>query len=135
MRTDDGAVVRRQSFVGQPEPFGDIAPQVVRNRIGAFDQAVEDGLAFGRRNVERQAFLVEVDRLEEEARVVRIDAIGKIRAETPRVVAPEASVFHLDDLAAEIGEMLGSKRAGAVLLDRENARAFERSTHVIALQA
>jgi hypothetical protein len=44
-------------------------------------------------------------------------------------VAADRRVLHLEDIGAEVGEHLRSKRARAELRDREDAEAGERSPH------
>ena len=47
----------------------------------------------------------------------------EVRADVAADVAAVAVVLDLDDLGAEVGEVRGAERAGAVLLDGEHAQA------------
>ena len=71
--------------------------------------------------VERERLLVAIEGLEELA-VVRPK---EIRPDAARHVAAACPMLDLDHLGAHVGEVARAVRPGAVLLDRENAQAFE----------
>ncbi len=75
--------------------------------------------------VERERLLVAIEGLEELA-VVRAE---EVRPDAARHVAAACPMLDLDHLGAHVGQMARAVRPGAVLLDRENAQAFERWSH------
>jgi len=74
--------------------------------------------------VERETPLVPVYGLEKQATVVRFGPVHEKRSKSAGVVSAGRAVFDLDDLGAQIREMLGAERSRPVLLDREHAQAM-----------
>src|SRR6185295_7846521 len=71
--------------------------------------------------VQRERFLVAVERLEEVA-VALAEKIGSHRA---RDIAAARALLDLDDFGAEVGEVRGAERSGAVHLHREDAHSLQ----------
>ena len=69
--------------------------------------------------IEGQAFFVAVEGLEKLA----VGFAKEMRADAAANVAAIFVVLDLDDFCAEVGEVRGAERAGAVLLDGEDAQA------------
>jgi len=91
----------------------------VDDHIGCFGKANDDVFALRRRHVYRNALLAPVQRQERSG--FRTD-LG--RHPGTRVVTASWA-FHLDDLCSEISENLGTKRAGHILGQIQNANAFK----------
>src|SRR5262249_39345996 len=118
---DDGRVQRPEVGVPDAEPRGDVAPQVRVHDVGDAHQVLEDLAAGGAAEVEREAPLVAVEGLGEEAVLA-----GLARRHVPRYVAPGGGVLDLDDLRAQVRELERAERAGAVLLEGEDADVLQR---------
>ena len=99
---DQGGELLRQDLVIAKAPlFQRAGLEILDQRIGAFEQAQQHGLALGLRQIERQALLVAVH-----ADEVRGLAVGVGRAPFARLVALRR--FDLDDLGAKVAEQLGA---------------------------
>ena len=108
--------------VGQAQLFRHVAAHVAGERIGRADQIVQDGPRLRLGQVQRQAFLVAVEAVEELAVAGR----EEVRADGAGHVAAVARVFDLDDLGALVGQEHGAERPGPVLLHRKHADSLER---------
>jgi len=73
----------------------------------------------------RDAALVAVDGLEEQAFGAPAEAVVEVRAEAAGDVATLVRVLDLDNLRAEVGQGLCAERTGTVLLDREHTQTVE----------
>src|SRR5688572_1825719 len=121
MGAHDARVHLAQRFVRESERRRLVAAQVIEHAIGAAREIAEHDAAGVVPQVERDRALVAVEGLEELA-VARAE---KVRSEVAAVVAALAQVLHLDHLGTEIGEVDRAGRAGAVLLDGEDAKSGE----------
>ena len=110
-----------ERVVGQAELGRQVAAQVVVDGVGDAHEVVQDRLAVGVLEVERERLLAAVERLE----VERVAVVGE-RPHLARDVAAHGRILDLDDLGAEVGEQLRAEGAGAELRDREHAQAGER---------
>ena len=110
-----------QLLVGQPEPRRAVAPQVAEQRVRDLDEVAEDGGAFRRAQVEREAALAAIERLEEEA-VLLLGVGGHVAAH----VAAGRRILDLDHVRPEVGEVQRRERAGPVLVDGDHAQPLER---------
>ncbi len=120
---DDLRIDRPQRGVSEPELRRHVAAKVAGDRIRRFDERMEDFLALRSREVERQAPLVPIDALKEQAGARAVSVADEERPDRPRHVAAVVRVLDLDDLGAEVGEVLRAPGAGAVLLDRQDPHA------------
>ena len=125
MRAHDARVDLAQRIVGQAERGGLVAAQVVEQPVRAAREVAQHRAPAVAAQVERDRALVAVEGLEELA-VARAE---EVRADVAPDVAALAQVLDLDHLGAEIGEVDAARRAGAVLLDREDAQAVEGKPH------
>src|SRR5262249_10161897 len=107
--------------VGEAEPLGQVAAQVVVHRVRDAREVAQHGAALGMLQVERDGFLAAVERL----KVQRVVALGPGTDGTGAVATP-VRVLHLDDLGAEIGEQQRAERAGAELRYRDDTKPVER---------
>src|SRR5687768_16581396 len=121
MRAHDARIDVTQRVVGEPEHRRLVAAQVVEHAVGAAREIAEYGAPAVAAQVERDRTLVAIEGLEELA-VARAEEVG---SDVAPHVAAFAQVLHLDHLGAEDGQVHGAGRAGAVLLDREDAQARE----------
>ena len=106
----------RQGCVCEPEAFGLVTSQVAEHSIGRLDETLKHGAPLRGLEVQLDASLAAVERLEEEAigpAVTRRDVAGH--------VAAASRVFDLDDLRAEICEIHGPERPGPVLLNGQDS--------------
>ena len=109
--------------VGEADPqlLRLVAAQVRDERVGHADEVLEDAARLGTAEVERERALVAVEALEEE----RVGPV-LVRRDVARDVAADGRVLDLDHVGAEIGELHRPVRAGAELLDRDDANVGER---------
>jgi len=107
--------------VPQPQAGGLVAAQVRVDGVGGPNEVFEHRPRFGMPEVERDALLVPVERLEEQRVLALLE-----RRDVPPDIAAGARVLDLDHLGAEIGELQRSPGACTELLDRENADVGER---------
>src|ERR1043165_1027113 len=128
MRADDLRIDALQRVVGDAQPLGLIATQIVEPRIGRAHQLVEYAARLRVLQVEREAALVAVERLEEMA-VARPEVV---RADRAADVAALRRVLDLDHLGAEVAQQHAAERPSPVLLDRDDADAGKRE-HVRSL--
>jgi len=103
---------------------GTIAAEVGEDRVGVGDEALERRAPLGRAQLQRDRLLVVAERLEEERVLTLLE-----RRHVPTDVALAGRVLDLDDASAEVGQVHGAPRAGAVLLDGEDGDVFEWSAH------
>src|SRR5688572_783903 len=131
MCTNNFFVDVAQRFIRQAKLLRQVAPQVVEHALGGAREVAEHGAALRMLQVERDGALVPVEGLEELA----VAPGEEMRTDLAAHVAALAQVLHLDHLGAEVGEVEGARRPGAVLLHREHADAFERQAHAASLPA
>ena len=118
---DDPRVDVLQVVVGQPQLRRLVAAQVRVDDVGAAHQVLEDVARLRVAQVERDAPLVAVERLEEE----RVLALGE-RRHVAADVAAGGRVLDLDHVGAEVGELQRAPGPGAELLDREDPDVSQR---------
>src|SRR5699024_1502846 len=111
--------------VVQAELFGDIAAGIVEDGISVSHQTTQDFLAFSLFQVQADALLVPVEGLEE----LTIIFSKEIGTDMAPHIPIGARVFHLDDLRAQVGQVLGCERACPVLLNRYDANIFQGTSH------
>ena len=134
MCTDDARIGVLQCFVGEPQFVGLVTAQVVQHGIRLGDQPMEGFLPGRRLQVQCDAALVEVERLEEMAVVLA----EEIRAHAARGIAALFAVLDLDDVGTEIGEVHGAERSGAERLEGQHTNAFQgqvRRVHQIGFRS
>ena len=107
--------------MADPHPLGDVAADVRVDRVADRDEILEHGAPGGGRDVEREAPLVAVERLEEE-RVLALRVGRHVAAD----VAARAWILDLDHLGAEVGKVKRAERARPVLLERDDPDVLER---------
>ena len=108
MDIDDARINRLDAFIIQPQPFHPGQPDIVEEHIGMFQQFENDRLVVGILAVERDRFLVAVER-------------GKNRAEIAGRTVPGVAhhvagkfalaIFDLDHVGAHVGEVESGKRS------------------------
>ena len=125
MNADDARVHVGQLRVGDAELGRKVAAQIVEHRITAFHELAKDLLALGMLEVEAEAALVAVEGFVE----VAVARGEEQRSDRAPHIAALVEIFDLDHLGAEVGEVQGCERPGAILLDRDDAYAGERQTH------
>ena len=111
----------REVRIPQAQLFRSVTAQVRVHGIADANEIFEDGAAGRRVQVERDAALAVIERLEEEA--VALGLVGRHGAGD---VAARTRIFDLDDVGAEFGELDRTERSGAELLDGEDAKVGER---------
>ena len=123
---DDARVDLPDGLVVHAQPLHDAETEVLRNRVGLLCKPVEDGAPLVALEVQRDAPLVAVHRLE-----VGVVLAARRAYAPPRIAA--RGVFDLDHLGAHVGEHHGRPRP--VLEDSEvqDFDAVERRRHVSAL--
>src|SRR5580704_2479349 len=126
VHANDFPIYRRQIFVIESELDRQIAAQIVERGVGGSREVEKDLFAIGLLEVERNRFLVAVERLVE----VTVVLAKKMRTDLPADVAALTRVLDLDDFGSEVGEMLRTEWAGAILLDRQDTNAVERQMSV-----
>ena len=122
MRTDDARVRVLQGVVRQAELVGLVAAQVVQHGIRFRHESPERFLARGGFQVQRDAALVEVERLEE----VTVVLTQEIRTHAARGIATLLAILDLDDIGAEIGQIHRAEGARAERLERQDADTLQR---------
>ena len=128
---DDARVAMAQLLVGEPQPRRTVAAQVAEQRVRHLDEVAEDRAALGRPQVQCEAALAAVERLEEEAVLL----LG-VRRHVASHVAADGRILDLDDVRAEVGEVQRRERPGPVLGDRDHAQPLERpSPHLVCAHA
>jgi hypothetical protein len=118
---DDCRVEVLEVVVGDLDLGRHVAAQVAVDRVADRDQVLEDRAPGRGRQVQREAGLVAVEGLEEE----RVLPLG-VRRDVAADVAADPRVLDLDHLGTEIGEVDTAERAGAVLLDGDDADVLQR---------
>ncbi len=106
----------------EPEFFRLVAAQIVHHRVGSLDQLLEARAPLRRLDVERHALLVHVPGLE----ILAVAVCQHVRADMARSVAAGRGIFDLDHLGAEISQQHRAVRAGAELLEGEDAHSLQR---------
>ena len=129
MGADDLRIGRREMRVSQPEPFRQIAAQIVEKRVGARRQPVQYPARRRLLQIERDALLVAVEAVKELAVVALVAVAEEKRPDAARHVAAIGRVLDLDDLRAEIGQLHRTVWSHAILLDRDNPEAGEHREH------
>src|SRR5262249_21663616 len=119
---DQPGVELRELRIGDAEALGLVAAQVVERGVGRAYQRVQHALRARMLQVQRQALLVAVEGLEEMAVTVG----EEVWADRAGDVAALPRVLDLDALGAEVGQHHAAERAGAVLLDGDDAQTCER---------
>src|SRR5262249_44863073 len=119
MGADDSWIDPLKLCIGDPEPLGLIAAQVIEGGIGSAHQRVQHPRRLRMLQVERQALLVAVEGLEEMA----VTIAKEMRAHPTADVAPLGPVLDLDDMRTEVGQYLAAKGAGAILLNGDHGQA------------
>ena len=107
-----------------PQPLRLVAAEVRHERVRDADEVLEDAARLRAPEVERERALVAVEALEEE----RVGALA-VGRDVARDVPSYGRVLDLDHVGAEIGELHRPVRAGAELLDRDDAHVGERPPH------
>src|SRR5262249_14878320 len=119
MGADDPRIEPLKLRIGDAEPLGLIAAQVVESGIGSAHQRVQHAASLWVLQVERQALLIAVERLEEMA-----VPIGKeMGPDRTSDVAPLGGVLNLEDFGTKVGKHHAAEGTGAVLLNRDDAQA------------
>ena len=118
-----------KSLVRQPSRARLVAAEVRVDDVGGAHEILEHGARLGMAQIERDALLVSVERLEEE----RVLAFLERRHVTADVTA-RSRVLDLDHLGAEVGELERAPRPRAELLDGEDADVSQRQ-HLQPLSA
>src|SRR5207302_3813557 len=95
---DRPAVDRTDAIVGKAEPAHDSGAEVLDDDVAAFDETLEDLLAFGTLEIARDAALVAVDR-----EVVRGDTVH-VRGSPLAGLVPATRDLDLHHVGAVIGE-------------------------------
>ena len=116
--------------VAEAELLRLVAAQVREDASDTRTRSSRTAARLGLAEVERERALVAVEALEEE----RVLAL-LVRRDVARDVAADGRVLDLDHLGAEVGELHRPERAGAVLLDRDDADVGERPRHSSVLAA
>jgi hypothetical protein len=107
--------------VGDADLGGHVAAQVGVDDVAHLDEVLEHRAAGRRREIEGQRPLVAVEGLEEEG----VLALA-VRRHVATDVSADARILDLDHFRSEIGQVHAAERAGAVLLDRDDADVGER---------
>ena len=110
-----------QFSVCQSQPCRLVSAEVRVDDVGDAHEVLEHGARFGMAQIQREALLVAVERLEEE-RVLALLERRHVAAD----VAAGGRVLDLDHLGAEVGELESAPGPGAELLDREDADVSQR---------
>jgi hypothetical protein len=114
-----------QLVVRQAELPRLVATQVRVDGVAHADEVVEHGARVGMPEIERDAPLPAVERLEEERVLTFLE-----RRHVAADVAGRGRVLELDDVRSEVGELERAPRPRAELLDGEDADVGERQAHV-----
>src|SRR5690606_13197574 len=122
VRAHDARIEFLQRVVGEPQPCGQVSPQVVEHGVRPGHEPLEHAHAFGLLQVEREAALVAVEGMEEMA-VVRAEEVG---AYVAAYVAPFRRILDLDHLGTEVCQVGRAERAGPILFHCEDAHASQR---------
>ncbi len=121
---DDARVDLLQVLVRDAEPLRIVAAEVRVDGVDGANEVLEHRPRLRVAQIEGDAPLVAVERLEEERVLPLLEG---------RHVAPDVpcrgGVLDLDHVGPEVGQLQGSPRARAVLLDREDADVRERERH------
>ena len=83
---------------------------------------MKNRLAFRPRNIQRKAFLVTVEGMEE----LRVLLVKEIRSDVARIIATHGRAFDFNHFRTLIRQELRAERPGSVLLDRKDAKTFKR---------
>ncbi len=124
----DPRVEVAQIRVGDADLRRYVAPQVGEDRVAGPHQALEDSPAGRVLEIEGDRLLAAVEGLEEQ----RVGVLG-VRRHVAADVPARVRILDLDDLRAEIGEVLRAERTGAVLLDRDDPDTLEGQRHGVGL--
>ena len=127
MRAHDPRVDRLQVVVAQAQLLGLVAAHVAEQAIGGRGQLSNTSRPFRMLEIEGQRPLVAIEGLEELAVVLA----QEVRPDAARHVAAACPMLDLDHLGAHVGQMARAVRPRPVLLDRENAQAFEGKLHPV----
>jgi len=135
MGADDLRVGGRQRGVGQPELLRQIAAQVVDKSVGIGGEAMQHLPRLRLLEIERDAFLVAVEAVEELAVVAPLPIAEKERPDMAGHVAAIGRVLDLDHLGAEIGQLHRAIWPGAILLDRDDPQPGKDREHHLSSSA
>src|SRR5262249_10743156 len=125
MHAHDLRVDVSQLRIRDAELHRQVAAQVVEHGVAALDELAEDLLALRVFQIEAEAALVAVERLVE----VAVAGREELRSDRAADVAAVVKILDLDDLGAEVGEVLGAERPRPILLDRDDPDAGKRQAH------
>jgi hypothetical protein len=125
VRVDQARVARAQVVRAEAEPVGDALAEVLHEHVGDRGEPVHDLARLGLLEIEREALLVAVVRLEVE---VQLGLLARDRDDpTARVAA--FLVLELDHLGAEVAEHRARHRTLLPDGPVDHAQAFERHRH------
>src|SRR5690606_21504656 len=120
LEIDHARIERRERLVVDPQLLRRAASEALQHHVGLAREAVRDRHALGRLQVQRNAALVVVDR-QEDRRFALV-----LRQPAARVV-PDAGWLDLDDVGAQLAQVLGAERARQNLGEIEDPDVLERS--------
>jgi hypothetical protein len=119
MHAHDTRVHVRQLRIGNSELGRQVAAQIVEHGIAAFDELAKNLLTFRVLQIEPETPFIAIECLVK----LTIPRSEKQRPHGSPDVATVIEILDLDHLRSEVGEMLRAERAGAVLLDRDDAHS------------
>ncbi len=120
----DQAIVQRPKRRRiDPQPFGHAGPEAFDRNVGGLAQRMNDSASFFGFQIDRDAALVAVGAEKYSSET----GSGKRRPAPGFIALPYR--LHLDDLGAEIAEILRAERTGQHFREVEHANSGERFCH------